>query len=477
LVSAKVDAQASFARTVAASCSYIHEESRRPAVLGPDGVFDDDAAEACAVAEVASALSVSTGTVTEWLFLTRTARPAVQEAFAAGRLAYAAFRTVCRSLAGVPNATEALLQRVIAAASRCTPGAVAAAIDRILAEFDADWHRIVRERAALERAATVRKLPRGQAELKIRGPAEKVAGMWRNIVAAARGVTDPTSLPARLFDAAHALVTGTVSGTPANHAVIVLDAATAAGLAGEPAHLVGWGPVPADVARKIAEDATWQALITAARDSEHHPPDPEPDPPVPVDGREVRRTRRMPPGWTPTTGKLGSTRARQLREQVEYLRALPPSALDRAVENPDGHGGFAVPPDGALVYRPSEAVAALVTALYSTCVHPGCAVPSEDCDLDHVVPFDHTDPQKGGWTVTGNLEPLCRRHHGLKTRRQWHYRKLQRNYRPGARHYLQCHRTAAQGSGTAAPAPSSTPRPVLPPVKAGTSAPASQRQI
>ncbi|WP_328812890.1 HNH endonuclease signature motif containing protein [Rhodococcus sp. NBC_00297] len=450
LVSAKVDAQASFARTVAASCSYIYSESRRPAVLATGGVFDADAAEACAVAEVASALSVSTSTVTEWLFLIRTARPAVQEAFDAGRLAYAAFRTVCRSLAGFHHATEALLQRVIAVAARCTPGAVASAIDRILADFDADWHRIIRERAALERSATVRKLPRDQAELKIRGPADKVAALWRNIAAAAaRGVTDPTSLPARLFDAAHALLTGAVSGTPAR-AVIVLDAATAAGLAGEPGHLVGWGPVPADVARRIAGDATWQAMITAAevaepraacscRCPEHDPPtDSEPPgSPVPAAGREVRRTRRMPAGWTPTTGKLGSTKNRKLREQVEYLRTLPPSALDRAVADPDGHGGFAVPPAGALTYRPSEAIASLVTALYSTCVHPGCAVSSEDCDLDHVVPFDHTDPRSGGWTVTGNLTPLCRRHHGLKTRRQWHHRML----RDGIVHVRDSHGT------------------------------------
>ncbi|WP_156380491.1 MULTISPECIES: DUF222 domain-containing protein [unclassified Rhodococcus (in: high G+C Gram-positive bacteria)] len=229
-------------------------------------------------------------------------------------------RTVCRSLAGFHHATEALLQRVIAVAARCTPGAVASAIDRILADFDADWHRIIRERAALERSATVRKLPRDQAEMKIRGPADKVAALWRNIAAAAaRGVTDPTSLPARLFDAAHALLTGAVSGTPAR-AVIVLDAATAAGLAGEPGHLVGWGPVPADVARTIAGDATWQAMITAAkvaepraacscRCPEHDPPtDSEPPgSPVPAAGREVRRTRRMPAGWTPTTGKLGGT--------------------------------------------------------------------------------------------------------------------------------------------------------------------------
>ncbi|MDQ1180454.1 HNH endonuclease signature motif containing protein [Rhodococcus sp. SORGH_AS_0301] len=451
LVSAKVDAQASFARTVAASCSYIHSESRRPAVLATGGVFDADAAEACAVAEVASALSVSNSTVTEWLFLIRTARPAVQEAFDAGRLAYAAFRTVCRSLAGFHHVTEALLQRVIAVAARCTPGAVASAIDRILADFDADWHRIVRERAALERSATVRKLPRDQAELKIRGPADKVAALWRNIAAtAARGVTDPSSLPSRLFDAAHSLLTGAVSGTPANRAVIVLDAATAAGLAGNPGHLVGWGPVPADVARRIAGDATWQALITAAGGTEpragcsclcpqHDPPtDSEPPaPPVPIDGREVRRTRRMPAGWTPTTGKLGSTTARKAREQVDYLRTLPPSAVDRAVADPDGHGGFAVPPAGALTYRPSEAITSLVTALYSTCVHPGCAVPSEGCDLDHVVPFDHTDPERGGWTVTGNLAPLCRRHHGLKTRRQWHHRML----RDGIVHVRDSHGT------------------------------------
>ncbi|MBY6541283.1 DUF222 domain-containing protein [Rhodococcus sp. BP-349] len=467
LVSSKVDAQASFARTVSASCAYVQESSRRPAVLGPGGVFDAEAAEICAVAEVAAALAVSTRTVTEWLFLTRTAHPAVAEAFDAGRLAYAAFRTVCRSVAGVPDATEALLQRVIAAASSCTPGAVVVAVDRILAEFDAEWHRKARERATTERYVSVRKLPRGQAELKVRGPAEQIAGMKRAIVEAARGVcaTDPRPLPARSFDAAHAVLAGgavacecagqdcerreTVSCTEAT-AVIVLDAATAAGLAGEPGHLVGWGPVPADVARRIAGDATWQALITAATVPEpragcscpcpqHDPPTipDSPAPPVPIDGREVRRTRRMPAGWTPTTGKLGRTKNRKLREQVEYLRALPPSAVDRAVANPDGHGGFAVPPTGALTYRPSEAVAALVTALYPTCIHPGCGVPSEDCDLDHVVPFDHTDPRRGGWTVTGNLAPLCRRHHGLKTRRQWHHRML----RDGIVHVRDSHGT------------------------------------
>ncbi|MBY6679528.1 hypothetical protein HQ312_00540 [Rhodococcus sp. BP-316] len=46
-------------------------------------------------------------------------------------------------------------------------------------------------------------------------------------------------------------------------------------------------------------------------------------------------------------------------------------------------------------------------------------------------------PRSGGWTVTGNLTPLCRRHHSLKTRRQWHHRML----RDGIVHVRDSHGT------------------------------------
>ncbi|MGB3771147.1 MAG: hypothetical protein WBA00_08380 [Rhodococcus sp. (in: high G+C Gram-positive bacteria)] len=422
--------------------------SRRPAVLAPGGVFDVEAAEASAIAEITSALAVSTSTVTEWMYLTGIARPAVREAFEAGRLVYPVFRTVCRSLAGFSNATEALLRRIVDTAARCTPGAVAAAVDRILVEFDADWHRKVRAEAATERTASVRRLPRGQAELRLRGPQEDIAAMWHSILGTARTVCagDPRRLGARFFDAARAILTGTpVScecsadacphrGThptgPTTRAYIVLDAATAAGLAGEPGHLQGWGEIPPDVARRIAADATWQAIITDALTptrcqctEQPETETPSTEPPVPIDTREVRRTRARPPGWTPNRGRLDSRKARDLARKLECLRRSPRS-LDAAPSDHSGQGGHTTPPDGALTYRPSESLAALVTARYPVCVHPGCAVPSSDCDLDHVIPFDHDDPTTGGWTVLGNLQPLCRRHHGLKTRKQWHYRML-----------------------------------------------------
>ena len=50
-----------------------------------------------------------------------------------------------------------------------------------------------------------------------------------------------------------------------------------------------------------------------------------------------------------------------------------------------------------------------------TCRHPGCAVPAEACDVDHIVPFNHSEPASGGLTIEKNLMCLCRRHHRYKT--------------------------------------------------------------
>jgi hypothetical protein len=54
-----------------------------------------------------------------------------------------------------------------------------------------------------------------------------------------------------------------------------------------------------------------------------------------------------------------------------------------------------------------------------TCAHPWCNRAAENCDKDHVVPYD-----SGGSTSTDNLAPLCRRHHRLKTLTAWDYEIL-----------------------------------------------------
>lgn len=86
---------------------------------------------------------------------------------------------------------------------------------------------------------------------------------------------------------------------------------------------------------------------------------------------------------------------------------------------PNGHGGFDAPPLGALLYRPGAQLAELVRQRDRTCRHPGCHVPASNCEIDHVIPFNHRNPSRGGWTILTNLHCLCKYHHSLKTMGAW----------------------------------------------------------
>jgi hypothetical protein len=113
------------------------------------------------------------------------------------------------------------------------------------------------------------------------------------------------------------------------------------------------------------------------------------------------------------------------RSIAKFLAAAASDPTLTRGRYPDGHGGFAEPPPGALTYRPSAELVALTRATYCTCTFPGCSVPAARCDIDHIVPFDHEDPQSGGWTVLDNLQPLCGYHHHAKTLRLWACAKLE----------------------------------------------------
>ncbi|MFD2392548.1 DUF222 domain-containing protein [Dietzia aerolata] len=78
-------------------------------------------------------------------------------------------------------------------------------------------------------------------------------------------------------------------------------------------------------------------------------------------------------------------------------------------------------PDRALRYRPGATLAHRIRLRDGTCRHPGCSMPAVGCDLDHVVPFDHDNPEAGGKTVEANMACLCRFHHRFKTFVGWDY--------------------------------------------------------
>ncbi|MEE4022931.1 HNH endonuclease signature motif containing protein [Gordonia sp. PKS22-38] len=95
---------------------------------------------------------------------------------------------------------------------------------------------------------------------------------------------------------------------------------------------------------------------------------------------------------------------------------------DRALAppiDPTGHGGFDIPPPGALIYRPSDGLRAEITYLDRRCRYPYCSRPSHECELDHLVKFNHADPLAGGWSVPFNFAPLCRPDHHRKHDGGW----------------------------------------------------------
>ncbi|WP_187588928.1 hypothetical protein [Gordonia sp. OPL2] len=87
----------------------------------------------------------------------------------------------------------------------------------------------------------------------------------------------------------------------------------------------------------------------------------------------------------------------------------PPRPVDAT-----GHGGFDRPPPGALMYAPSAKLRAEVEYSDLTCRYPLCTRPSHECQLDHLVPFNHADPMAGGWTLLDNIIPLCTPDHQRK---------------------------------------------------------------
>ncbi|MEW2015794.1 DUF222 domain-containing protein [Rhodococcus sp. NPDC076796] len=75
--------------------------------------------------------------------------------------------------------------------------------------------------------------------------------------------------------------------------------------------------------------------------------------------------------------------------------------------------------DRALIYRPDTLTTAAVRLRDKHCRFPGCHRPAARCQLDHINPFDHTNPLGGGWTTVNNLQCLCEYHHSVKTAGYW----------------------------------------------------------
>ncbi|ODQ93696.1 hypothetical protein BFG51_14720, partial [Dietzia alimentaria] len=135
-----------------------------------------------------------------------------------------------------------------------------------------------------------------------------------------------------------------------------------------------------------------------------------------------RRLPSSPPATPPATlAAPGWSSPAPARPRSRPCSTCSPPATEPPFEPIDPRIGAADDARTALKYRPGAQLARRIRLRDGTCRHPGCAIPAEACDLDHVVPFDHADPQRGGHTIEGNLAAMCRRHHRFKTFSDWIY--------------------------------------------------------
>ncbi|MFB9776861.1 HNH endonuclease signature motif containing protein [Brevibacterium otitidis] len=79
------------------------------------------------------------------------------------------------------------------------------------------------------------------------------------------------------------------------------------------------------------------------------------------------------------------------------------------------------PTDGTVLdhaaetYTIPERMRIALVEKWQFCTLPGCDRSAVKAELDHIEPFNHEDPGRGGPTSMGNLHPLCREHHQMKT--------------------------------------------------------------
>jgi hypothetical protein len=112
------------------------------------------------------------------------------------------------------------------------------------------------------------------------------------------------------------------------------------------------------------------------------------------------------PGFVIGTGWVSPTTTATLIDTADLVRDLPDiSSLTDST-----------------CYRFTTLHRATAVGRDARCRFPGCKVPADRCELDHIINSPFTDPTSDGPTSIRNCACLCRTHHQLKTKKLWKVR-------------------------------------------------------
>lgn len=200
--------------------------------------------------------------------------PATLEALRKGEICRARARAVIEHTATLTaNKARAVEEYVLRRAPQQTARQLRPCVQRRVLRVDPDAARARHEKARARRAVWLRPEPDGMATLGIHLPAEDAMSVFHALDGRARALRqagDARPLDALRTDALVELARHALESCPTPLATrqgrkpqvhVVVAASTLLGLDDRPAELRGYGPVPADVARRIAADATWRRLV------------------------------------------------------------------------------------------------------------------------------------------------------------------------------------------------------------------------
>uniref|UniRef100_UPI00048A3EC9 HNH endonuclease signature motif containing protein n=1 Tax=Rhodococcus sp. UNC363MFTsu5.1 TaxID=1449069 RepID=UPI00048A3EC9 len=212
--------------------------------------------------------------------------PLARAAFESGELDLPRVRAIARATTGLkPETVAALEPGIVAAARQLTPGPLAGEIGRLVSEFSAE-EAAAQRNTAQELGRRIVKRSRGNTStIEVTVSPEEAEQVMQLVAEFAATVCpfDKRGRQCRLVDAVLAMMHGepylrcscgredcaqagrtALPGRRAPLTQVTIDIATLLGLLSEPAYLHGHGLIDPELARALAADGTWQALLTEA---------------------------------------------------------------------------------------------------------------------------------------------------------------------------------------------------------------------
>jgi hypothetical protein len=411
--------------------------------------------------------------------------PAVGAALCAGDIDLPRARVIADEVSTLDVAlARHIAAKVLPSALKLSTGQLRARLAKLVISADPATAVKRHRKRVSERRVVFEPTPDGCANvLGLDLSADEALRALRNLTQLARSLKaagDPRSMDQLRADTFVRLLCGQSVGRGSVELTVSLP--VLAELSQNPGTLAGYGPVVAEIARKVASaqaDGKWTYTVRDPETGEvaHGTLRTRPTTPTPAEPDPATAESALAPAESgPLSGKAardpaesGLSSGRAARDPAESALASGKSACGskvsstmstprssasandygttdsaRASWNPNrevapsrGRDDSQAKQDTACVPRqgpqqgarpecsaeesPRKAPAGMrreVVARDRTCRAPGCRVPATACDLDHGVSW-----ASGGRTSSCNLTPLCRYHHRAKHEGGWRYRR------------------------------------------------------